>query len=136
MARLPFVTSRLRQYAPGDKPPGRPATALAFLGRHSLVVYLVHQPVLIAILYGISLVYPAPGHPAEFVRDCEAACLPQASEAFCRRYCQCALEGLEQSGLLAPLQSGTMPEAYRGDIDKIRSQCTVEADQILDDSGS
>lgn len=136
VARLPFVTSRLRQYAPGDKPPRRPATALAFLGRHSLVVYLVHQPVLIAILYGVSLAFPPPGHPAEFVRSCEAACLPQANQAFCRRYCQCALEGLEQGKLLAPLQSGTMPEAYREDIDKIRSQCTVEADQALGNTGN
>lgn len=136
IARLPAVTDRLRQYAPGDKPPRRLRTALAFLGRHSLVFYLVHQPVLISILYGVSLAYPAPGHPSEFVRSCEAACLPEANDAFCRRYCACALQALERDKLLAPLQSGTMPEAYRGDIDKIRSQCTVEAGPVLDDNGN
>lgn len=136
VARLPLVDRRLRQNAPGDKPPGRPQMWLAFLGRHSLVFYLVHQPVLISILYGVSLAYPAPGHPDAFTRSCVASCLPEASEAFCKRYCQCALTRLEGEELLAPLQSGTMPEAYRGTIDKIRSQCTAEAGSGPDDNGN
>lgn len=136
VARLPFVISRLRQYASGENPSGRLRTTLAFLGRHSLVFYLVHQPVLISILYGFSLAYPAPGHPDAFVRSCVATCLPDASEAFCKRYCDCALKGLEQKELLGPLQSGAMPEAYRGDIDKIRSQCTVEAGPAFDETGN
>lgn len=136
VARLGPVQTRLRQNTPGDKSPGRVRTLFGFLGRHSLVFYLVHQPVLISILYGISLVIPAPGHPDAFIQSCEAACLPEADAGFCKRYCHCALEDLEQSDLLAPLQSGTMPESYRGEIDKIRSQCTVEAGQGLDDTGN
>jgi uncharacterized membrane protein len=92
--------------------------------------------VLISILYGVSLAYPAPGRPDAFVRSCVSTCLPDANDAFCRRYCACALKGLEQQELLAPLQSGTMPEAYRGAIDTIRSQCTVEAGPVLDDTGN
>lgn len=136
IARLPTVERLLRQIAPGENPSGRLGNTFAFLGRHSLVFYLVHQPVLISILYGVSLAVPAPGHPEAFVRDCVAACLPQGNDAFCKRYCNCALEGLEKGKLLAPLQSGTMPEAYREDIDKIRSQCTLEAEPALDGNGS
>lgn len=35
---------------------GQPASLLKFIGRHSLIYYLVHQPVLITILYMIHLV--------------------------------------------------------------------------------
>jgi uncharacterized membrane protein len=136
IARLAPVDRLLRQIASGENPPKRPGNMLAFLGRHSLVFYLVHQPVLISILYGVSIALPAPGHPEAFVRDCVATCLPQGNDTFCRRYCECALDGLEKGKLLAPLQSGTMPEAYRGDIDKIRSQCTLEAEPALDGNGS
>ncbi|MBX9456079.1 MAG: DUF1624 domain-containing protein [Rhizobium sp.] len=135
-ARLFPSAGALRQNAPGDKPPGRSSAILSYLGRHSLVFYLVHQPVLIAILYGVSLAYPATGHPDAFTRSCVAACLPQASEAFCGRYCACALDRLEREELLAPLQSGAMPDAYRGNIDTIRSQCTVEAQAAGDDFGN
>jgi uncharacterized membrane protein len=136
VARLPMVANRLRQYASGENPSGRLQNAFAFLGRHSLVFYLVHQPVLILILYGVSLAYPAPGQPEAFVRSCVATCVPDASDAFCKRYCDCALRGLEQKDLLGPLQSGAMPEAYRGDIDKIISQCTVEAGPASDETGN
>lgn len=136
VARLPFVQSRLRQNTPVHNPAGRLQTTFAWLGRHSLVFYLVHQPVLLSILYGVSLAYPAPGHPEAFVRDCNAVCVPDAGEAFCTRYCGCFLSGLEKGKLLAPLQSGTMPEAYRGDIDTIRSQCTVDAGQATDETGN
>ena len=136
VARLPIVLSWLRQYASGEKPLGRLKSALAFLGRHSLVFYLVHQPVLISILYGVSLAYPAPGDPVKFVKDCVATCPLDVGEAFCKRFCDCALKGLEKDELLAPLQSGTMPATYRGAIDKIRSQCTVEAGPVSDDTGN
>lgn len=136
LARIPALMGWLRQYASGEKSHKWPGRTLSFLGRHSLVFYLVHQPVLISILYGVSLILPAPGHPEAFVRSCVATCVPDASEAFCKRYCDCALKGLEQEKLLVPLQSGTMPETYRGTIDKIRSQCTVEAEPVLDETGN
>lgn len=136
VARLPFVQQLLRQNAAVHNPSGPAEKTLAFLGRHSLVFYLVHQPVLISILYGVSLVYPATGDPVALIEDCRAACVVEADDGFCQRYCQCALDGLEESKLLAPLQSGTMPESYRGDIDKIRSQCTIEAGQAPDGTGN
>lgn len=136
VSRMPFVANRVRQFESGEKLPRGPKSALAFLGRHSLVLYLVHQPVLISILYGVSLAYPAPGHPDAFVRSCVATCVPDANAAFCKRYCDCALKGLEGQELLGTLQSGTMPEAYRGEIDKIRSQCTAEAAPALDENGN
>jgi uncharacterized membrane protein len=45
-------TKRLAAINPGN----RLAGLLGFIGRHSLIYYLVHQPVMIAILYGFHLV--------------------------------------------------------------------------------
>ncbi len=47
-----------RSAGPGDAygPPG--AALLAFLGRHTLLVYLFHQPVLIAALWVVGSIEP------------------------------------------------------------------------------
>ncbi|MEC9344015.1 MAG: heparan-alpha-glucosaminide N-acetyltransferase [Pseudomonadota bacterium] len=49
-ARLASSRNLLRRMA-GPAPSSNPARALEFIGRHSLVYYLAHQPVMIAILY-------------------------------------------------------------------------------------
>lgn len=135
-ARLATTRGWLRQNESGEKSASRLKSTFGFLGRHSLVFYLVHQPVLISIIYGVSVVYPAPGHPEVFIRECQVDCLTQADEALCKRYCDCALTGLQAENLLGPLQSGTMPDAYRGTIDKIRSQCTSQAFGPMDATGN
>jgi uncharacterized membrane protein len=45
----------LRKKAPAAKPPPY-AAPVAFLGRHTLLIYLVHQPVLIATLWALGVV--------------------------------------------------------------------------------
>lgn len=128
IGRISALTTWLRQNASGDKPRNWAARTFSFLGRHSLVFYLVHQPVLISILYVVSLIHPATGHPEAFVQKCVADCVQNEGEAFCKRFCECAVNDLQRESLLAPLQSGAMPAAYQGKIDTIRSQCTVEAE--------
>lgn len=69
---------------------------LAWLGRWSLLIYLLHQPLLYGGLYGLSLVLPQVSEERraeDFVQNCrasqlEAGVLPLVAE----RYCGCALE--------------------------------------------
>lgn len=81
-----------------DGPLGR---ALRWLGRWSLVIYLVHQPLLYG---GLSLL--APGTPDEigFLRECEATCRANGGEpGYCARYCGCALEETRSQSLWAEI---------------------------------
>lgn len=136
IAQIPAVATWLRQNAPGDKSHNMAGRTISFFGRHSLVFYLVHQPVLISIVFVVSLAYPSAGQPDAFVRSCTASCTPGADVAFCKRFCDCALGALERQDLLRPLQSGAIPDEYRGEIDKIRSQCTVAAEQAPNENGN
>ncbi len=71
---------------------------LARMGRHSLAIYLVHQPVLLAVLYGV-LALTGPNSTAVFVGQCRADCERQSGNpAMCRAFCPCVADRLKSTG--------------------------------------
>jgi uncharacterized membrane protein len=82
-----------------DNPPAR---LLALAGRKSLPIYLLHQPVLLALLYGVLQVTgPSPAaQAAPFLQECEANCRRGGSSAAsCSATCGCVVGELRQAGL-------------------------------------
>ncbi|WP_342149442.1 heparan-alpha-glucosaminide N-acetyltransferase [Methylorubrum sp. SB2] len=80
----------------------RPARAAAFAGRHSLAFYLVHQPVLLAVLYAVvSLTGPHPRAGAASFRATYAQnCVRTGGGAeSCRVAARCTEQALRREGL-------------------------------------
>ncbi len=99
-------------------------------GRHSLTVYLLHQPVLIAGLYLASFVVPPPAVDpvASYIGSCEASCAEQGNEAeLCQRFCSCTLEGLQAENLFEPLQSGAILGDQDARIQTLAEECTLRS---------
>ncbi|MGN6775779.1 DUF1624 domain-containing protein [Rhizobium sp.] len=107
--------------------PGRNLIARA--GRHSLIFYLVHQPVLFGLVYLLSLVAPAPPQDATagYIGQCVASCTRSGSEAMCRSFCQCTLDKLQTQNLFKPLESGAIKADTDERVSRIAIQCTDEA---------
>lgn len=76
---------------------------LSWLGRWSLVIYLVHQPVMYGALYGLSSILPGVSEERQaedFVQNCRATQLGLGIEPLtAERYCGCALEQVESGGM-------------------------------------
>lgn len=99
-------------------------------GRHSLTVYLLHQPILIAGLYLASFVVPPPAVDpvAQYTGSCAASCLDQGNEAgLCQRFCACTLERLQAENLFDPLQSGAILPEQDQRIQTLADECTVRS---------
>ena len=72
---------------------------LSWLGRWSLIIYLVHQPVMYGALYGLSSIMPGVSEERQaedFVQNCRATQLSLGIEPLtAERYCGCALEQVQ-----------------------------------------
>lgn len=109
---------------------GRWAIPLRIAGRHSLLFYLVHQPVLIAAVWVASqVIAPPPQAPgAAFRKSCERTCQQTRDAAFCTRYCQCVFDELEARGGAAKLAGGPQDDTTRAKVGEVVSLCSVAAE--------
>ena len=107
---------------------GPHANPLARIGRHSLAFYLIHQPVLIALVYLASLVMPPQMEsPEDYLKSCESNCVTSRDAAFCTAFCACTLKELTERNLYEPLQLGAIHTAQDERIQTIVRQCSASA---------
>lgn len=103
--------------------------ALTTAGRHSLIIYLLHQPLLFALVYVYSLGFPAakPDPVDAFRSSCEASCSQQQTAAFCANFCGCTLDKLMEQNLFEPLNAGQIDTKTDTRVGDIARQCTMDA---------
>jgi uncharacterized membrane protein len=125
VAAMRLCPPRIRAALAGWSSDRAPARLLAAAGRHSLLVYLVHQPVLIGTVYLLAAVagpHPEAGR-GSFLSHCEESCrTTSGGAAGCREACACSVDALRREGLLTATLSNRL-----GQEERARSRAVTEA---------
>lgn len=103
---------------------------LVWAGRKSLPIYLTHQIVLLAILFGVlQIVGPNPVAEARpFMMECEANCVEQNGQpGLCRSTCSCIVDNLRQGDLWQKILENTVAAEDQTRISRAAQQCLRRA---------
>jgi len=105
---------------------GAISRALVTAGRWSLIIYLVHQPLLLAVIYPLStFAFTQTTSVNAFNRTCEAGCLNTGADAaYCTSYCACTLNEIETRDLWAAVEAPVQTPEQSAAVSDVILQCS------------
>jgi uncharacterized membrane protein len=110
----------------------RPHRSLLWAGRHSLGIYLLHQPLLYGLVWLATQVMPPDLRKFEpaYLEFCAASCVESGvGDDICRASCECLAERSQAEGLWDGLMRQTLDAEGEVRYFALADQCRAEAER-------
>lgn len=101
---------------------------IAWGGRHSLIIYLLHQPLFFGALAGLAAIAPPGGPDGAFTRPCEAKCTASGAPLqTCQTTCACAAHEIRALNLWDRMIANALDDAEKTIVSRAAQQCLRNA---------
>jgi uncharacterized membrane protein len=109
------------------QPRSLPARIVAWGGRHSLLVYLLHQPIFIGLLMlALPFIAPPPSEERAFMNSCQQSCASSALSAdACEKLCACTADSLKSENLWSKALANTLAPGESARVTALAQACTI-----------
>ena len=124
----PILRSPVAERLARITPKGRLPRVLTVLGRWSLLIYLLHQPLLLALIYPAAAVLQPQiaMQQSNFLGSCQSTCEAGGTPLeLCTTYCQCGLKTVEDNDLWEAVYSGMLTAQEQTILDASNRQCSA-----------
>jgi uncharacterized membrane protein len=117
------------------QPRRAPGRWLAFGGRHSLAVYLIHQPLLYAFFFALAAIVAPNGAENASRADCVERCVAVGKDApSCQTYCGCVFDALKERQLMAPFLARTLNDDQTMRVQETVAVCSATTFPPVDEA--
>jgi len=111
------------------KPDNKVTRSFTFFSKHSLLTYLIHQPLLLGSLYVFVTITGGPDRTPAFISACETNCSLTRNGKFCKKFCACSVNDLKQQKLWQPLHDRQIDINTDPQVKAITNSCSIKSEE-------